>query len=72
MNSHDFYRCRDIKNTSHTTDVCMKNNFMLVLNITANEKKLKEGYNHELDIGEITGQTIYSYSEHELQCKKTI
>lgn len=50
----------------------MKNNFMLVLNITANEKKLKEGYNHELDIGEITGQTIYSYSEHELQCKKTI
>ena len=35
-------------------------------------KSLKEGYNHELDFGEITGQTIYSYSEHELQCKKKI
>ena len=40
--SRDFYQRRDIKDTSRTTDVCMKNKFMLVLNIIANEQILKK------------------------------
>ena len=40
LHSRDFYRCRDIKDTSRTTDVALKNNFMLVLNTIRNEQIL--------------------------------
>ena len=33
---------------------------------------LNEGFDHTFDFGEITAQTIYSYVEQELQCKRTI
>ena len=42
----------------------MKNNFMLVLNIIANEQILKKDL--------VIYSTIYSYHEQELQFRKTI